>query len=52
MEVCTDKKQYDYAASDNYTNLNKEIDISFGSGTLSGVMNMDTVYFNGLEIPN
>ncbi len=49
---CKQIPSYDFSKSDAFEDLHVDIEIMFGSGPLSGVMNKDTAYFNGLEIPD
>ncbi len=51
-DLCKDIPSYDHTKSKTFEELDVDITIGFGSGKLKGVMNKDTVYFNGLEIPD
>ena len=51
-KFCREQPQYNSKLSKTFKKVGKKIDITFGSGQLHGIMNKDTVYFNGLEIPD
>ncbi len=51
-EGCLNHKQYDYTLSQNYKKIGFKLDVQFGTGQLSGVINEDSVYFGGVEVAN
>lgn len=36
----------------NFIDLEYEVEVQFGSGTLTGYLAKDTFYMNGMEIPD
>ena len=51
-EGCLSHKQYDYTLSQKYKKIGFKLDVQFGTGQLSGVINEDSVFFGGVEIAN
>ena len=49
---CVAHKQYDSAKSKTYKKIGFDLDVQFGTGSLSGEFGSDTVYINGIEVKN
>ena len=51
-EGCLAHKQYDSSISKNYKKIGFKLDVQFGTGQLSGVINEDSVFMGGIEVAN
>ena len=49
-EGCIAHKQYDPSESETYKKIGFKLDVQFGTGQLSGVINEDSVYLGGIEV--
>lgn len=51
-EGCLAHKQYDYSNSKKFKKVGFKLDVQFGTGQLSGMINEDSVFFGGVEVFN
>lgn len=49
-ESCLLHKQYDSSLSDTYEKLGKGLEVEFGTGTLVGEVNSDTVWVGEIKV--
>lgn len=47
---CTRSKQYDRKKSSTFGEIGKEVEITFGSGTLKGFINRERIQVNGMNL--
>jgi cathepsin D len=49
---CKQQPAYDHDSSSTFDGIGLSLEVQFGSGTVEGVLNQDTVYLCGVTIPN
>lgn len=51
-EGCLAHKQYDSDQSKTFKKVGFKLDVQFGTGQLSGIINEDSVYFGQIQVEN
>ncbi|RJE20107.1 aspartic-type endopeptidase CTSD [Aspergillus sclerotialis] len=49
-DTCKNHRTFDYSASDSFEKSTKDLDVSYGSGTVSGSLGTDTLSIAGLDV--